>query len=133
MEIKIDKRKRIVEISHGQATDPSASQFGRGEATVLPAQTHSNEVKKGDIPAKKASERNTQLLQRLAYSTLVPIFISMKDLALGFIIGFVMLTILGMAAISGTVAGMIVYKTSQMEIEDLVRYAICIHMRRYIY
>ncbi|KFZ23333.1 hypothetical protein V502_02196 [Pseudogymnoascus sp. VKM F-4520 (FW-2644)] len=56
MDIKIDMRKRIVETSHGQATDPSASQVGRGETTVLPAQIHSNEVKKGDVAEKKASE-----------------------------------------------------------------------------
>lgn len=134
MDIKIDMRKRIVETSHGQATDPSVSQVGRGEATVLPAQIHSNGVKKGDITDKEASESRTELLKSLAYhSVVIPIIKLMQKLALCIVIGFVMLTVLGMVAISGTIAVMTIYKRGQMEIEDLVRYVIRIHMRRYIY
>lgn len=43
-----------------------------------------------------------------------------------------MTIILGAVAIGGTIAAMIVYYTYQMDIEDIVRYAIRIHMRRYI-
>ncbi len=131
MEINIDMRRRIVGTSHGHATDPSASRVGRGESTLLPAQTHSNEAKKGDITEKKPSESRAEFLQNLVYDwVFIPIFILIKHLALYIAIGVVMTLVLGAVAIGGTIAAMMVYYTYQMDIEDIVRYAIRIHMRR---
>jgi hypothetical protein len=133
MEIKIDMRGRIVGTSHGQATNPSASRVGRGESTLLLAQIHSNEAKKGDITEKEPSKSRTEFLQDLVYHwAIIPIFILIKHLALYFAIGVVMTLVLGAVAIGGTIAAMMVYYTYQMDIEDIVRYTIRIHMRRYI-
>lgn len=132
MQIKIDMRKRIVETSHGQATNPPASRVGRGESTPLSAQIHNNEAK-GDIIEKKTSKNRTEFLQNLVYHwVFIPMFILIKYLALCIAIGAVMTIVLGMVAIGGTIAAMIIYYTYQVDIEDIVRYDIRIHMRRYI-
>jgi hypothetical protein len=109
MQIKIDMRKRIVETSHGQATNPPVSRVGRGESTLLPAQIHSNEDK-GDIIEKKASKNQTEFLQNLVYHwVIIPISILIKYLALCIAIGAVMTIVLGMVAIDATIAATMVY------------------------
>lgn len=132
VQIKIDMRKRIVETSHGQATNLPASRVGRGESTPLSAQIHSNEAK-GDIIEKKASKNRTEFLQNLVYHwVFIPIFILIKYLALCIAIGAVMTIVLGMVAIGAAIAATMVYYSYQMGIEDIVRYAIRIHMRKHI-
>lgn len=82
-------------------------------------------------PKKKPSESRAEFLQNLVYDwVFIPIFILIKHLALYIAIGVVMTLVLGAVAIGGTIAAMMVYYTYQMDIEDIVRYAIRIHMRR---
>ncbi|KFZ07373.1 hypothetical protein V501_06510 [Pseudogymnoascus sp. VKM F-4519 (FW-2642)] len=121
MEIKIDMRKRIVGTSHGQATNPSVSRVGRGESTLLPAQIHSHEAKKGDTTENKPSESRAEFLQNMVYHwVIIPMFILIKYLALCIAIGAVMTIVLGMVAIGATIAATMVYYTYQMDIEDLL-------------
>jgi hypothetical protein len=93
--------RRIIRTSPGEVAKLSTSQLTRQNVvSVFSAETHSNEVKKCDIHAKKPSESYTQLLQRLAYSIFVPVIISIKDLAISFIIGLIVMATFGLFAIS---------------------------------
>lgn len=100
-EMKMNTSRRIIRTSPGEITRLSTSQVTRQNVvSVISAQIHGNEVKKCDIHEKKTSESYMQQLQRLAYSVFVPIVISIKDLAVSFIIGFIVMATFGLFAVT---------------------------------
>jgi hypothetical protein len=93
--------RRIIRTSPGEVTKLLSSQVTRqNSASVVSAQIQSNEVKKCDIHAKKPSKSSSKFLQQLAYSIFVLIFISIKEMAVSFIIGLLVMATFGLFAVS---------------------------------
>lgn len=102
------------------------------EENLLSSRPKSTVMKLRKAISLRRKPQNTThiLLQRLADSTLVPIFISVKDLALSFIIGLVTIAALGLFALS---AIGVVNNAKSIDMGDPMRYAILSFTFTYTY